>query len=106
MAAADSGRKRTGDGGASRASKRKYFANTVRGQPDMAYKIHHDRPIHSVESKSERRAHSTTLPPQSSRKDGIPLGSRGILISCAGGKENIAAREAIDVFTQVGWVAG
>ncbi|KAK2080437.1 hypothetical protein QBZ16_000290 [Prototheca wickerhamii] len=65
MAAADSGRKRTGDGGASRASKRKYFANT------------------------------------SSRKDGIPLGSRGILISCAGGKENIAAREAIDVFTQI-----
>jgi hypothetical protein len=31
----------------------------------------------------------------------IPLGSRGVLISCVSGKEFQAAREAISVFTEV-----
>lgn len=32
----------------------------------------------------------------------IPLGSRGILVSCTTSKEQQAGREAVDLFTEVG----
>jgi len=37
---------------------------------------------------------------QSSRAKGMPLGTRGVLVSCVTGKENHAAREAISIFAE------
>ena len=44
---------------------------------------------------------SCCLQPPSGGKGGVPLGSRGILVSCTNSKEQQAAREAIALFTEV-----
>lgn len=50
----------------------------------------------------KRPAHLLLLQPNPNVKAiSIPLGSRGVLISCVSGKEFQAAREAISVFTEV-----
>ncbi|KDD75582.1 hypothetical protein H632_c607p0 [Helicosporidium sp. ATCC 50920] len=41
------------------------------------------------------------LPFTGGKRDGIPLGCRGVLVSCLGGKEQVAAREAIAMFSQL-----
>ena len=46
--------------------------------------------------------HTTTVPAcRQNARASLPYGSRGFLISCLGGKEHLAAREATNLLTEV-----